>query len=162
MYKATVAGMWGQKLIDGIMGSYPQFTIDYPHSIGEQVENVVQPGVNVPPDPNINMWVVTCELATLNAIEADPNYYVHSSQEIEGDLSDKPINGMPEAAEYGLMRAYYAQLKNADNTPALTPQEITDILGSPNEYSRGQILRRDENGQNKGAVPWCAGLKKAP
>jgi hypothetical protein len=168
MYDVIVIGKWGTRIDnrDGVSILFsPQIANDFgmnePDSTTISYATIAQNGGQVLPEPNMNMWRIVCDPATYNAIDADPNYIVHSSEDIGGDEEGKPPNGMPDAAEYGLMRAYYAQLKNANNTPALTPQEITDILGPPNEYSRGQIIKRNENGVDKGAIPWCASLKKA-
>lgn len=63
------------------MGFLPTFCIDYPSIPTQDVTGT--PGVNLTPAPNQLVLEVLCDDAALAAIEADPNYFVLSSEVID-------------------------------------------------------------------------------
>ncbi len=79
MYKYTVMTNWAVSET-----RHPQIADD--HNIGGWEDITGQPIPNILPDPNIYMIYGECELAVLDAIEADPNYFVVSSEEIVEEI----------------------------------------------------------------------------
>ena len=83
MYKAIVAGNWGLRERHGEIGPFPQLVIDYPPSPDMlKCKSASQTAANVPSDPPLNVWAIVCSQSTLDAIEADPNYWVEFADEI--------------------------------------------------------------------------------
>jgi len=74
MWEAEVMGQWNEAR------RIPQIALDYD---GLRVsETVGQPAENIVPDPNLVLTWIECESATLDAIEAAPDYAVLWAEEI--------------------------------------------------------------------------------
>ena len=100
MKKAQVIGPWNQDTAGAEPVNRPQITLDYDlHSF---IDVTGQPSENIPTDPNMSVFWIVCDAATLAAIDADADYHILHSD-------DRPESNIPGAAEFGLLRAYLAR-----------------------------------------------------
>ena len=83
MFNLIVLGIWTIRERQGQVSNFPNLAIDYPPSPSMlSCSSVAQTAANMVPDPPLNTWAVVCSQVTLDAIEADNNYQVLSSEEI--------------------------------------------------------------------------------
>lgn len=82
MFKTTVLANWILTSDEAGAVYRANLILDYPLEVGvvDRIENLGS-DENVEPDPNLNLWEIICDQATLDAIEADPNYYVYPDYE---------------------------------------------------------------------------------
>lgn len=75
-FKAVIIGAWA--------GSYHKIVQDY----GNRSEDIAEQATNktVVPVPNLGVFNYWCDQATLDAIEADHNYWIESADEIIEDI----------------------------------------------------------------------------
>jgi len=103
----------------------PQVYDDYGVSF---IDDCNQPALRIGEqyDPAIMTVSIVCDAATLDAIGADPDYYI-----LHAD--NRPSGGIPPAAEFGLLRAYLAQ-------EGVSQATINGLLGgSPAGRTREEI-----------------------
>lgn len=78
MFRVIVNTAWGK---NADVDDYPQVAIDHPTIVSGT--DLTGDCSNVTPTPNLGLWEVVCDQATLDAIEADPNYWIESADEVE-------------------------------------------------------------------------------
>ena len=77
MYKANVLTSWS---VNSTAENIPTLCATYQCESGRLANSG-----EVIPEPNLAVWEIACSQTTLDAIEADPNYWVESADEIVED-----------------------------------------------------------------------------
>ena len=73
------------------------------HALLRCTDVTATPGGNLPPNPNLCVVQIVCSDAVLAQIEADARYKV-----IDTDALGRHRDGLPDAAEFGQLRAWLA------------------------------------------------------
>ena len=86
MYKVELMSSYHTENHTDGLGEFFVASLSQDYPLEFEVVNRIKPTAvtrNLIPDPNLGTWLVECDEATLNAIEANPNYLVLSSEVID-------------------------------------------------------------------------------
>jgi len=81
----VILGAWTERERLRETSNFPKLAIDYPPSmLGETISNISgQAAAQITPDPNICVWGGVLSIDKIEAIEADPNYWIEYAEVIE-------------------------------------------------------------------------------